>query len=154
MYKQFIPLLVILGFTTFLQAQTNDTAGISVHKSSRIDVILKKQFSGGSSTTVLKQTHLNTLYKVKRPGYRVMVLNTNDRVLAYKTKGQLLSRYSDQQVYMWYQSPFFKLKMGDFIDKSDAENLRKELSKTLTKGVFLIRETIIAVVKPNDDVKM
>lgn len=154
MYKQFLSLLIALGSTTFSQAQTDDT-GITVHKNSRIDIISKKQFTGTSAAaTSIKTTHVNTVYKVRRQGYRVMVLNTNDRALAYKTKGQLLSRYPDQQVYMSYQSPFFKLKMGDFTDKSDAENLHKELSKTMPKGVFLLRETVIAVIKPDDNAKL
>lgn len=153
MYKLFLLLLIVLELSTCLHAQTADT-GITIHKNSLIDVILKKQFTGTSAASPQKTTHLNTVYKVKRQGYRVMVLNTDDRALAYKIKGQLLSQYPDQQVYMAYQAPFFKLKMGDFTDKSDAENLRKELSKTMAKGVFLVRETIIAIVKPDDDAKM
>lgn len=154
MYKQILPILIALGFSTFLQAQQAYDTGITIHKNSRIDVILKKQFAGTTTPNIQRQTHINTAYKVKRQGYRVMVLNTNDRALAYKTKGQLLSQYPDLQVYMSYQAPFFKLKMGDFTDKPDAENLRKELSKTMPKGVFLVRETVIAVVRPDDDAKM
>lgn len=138
-----ITLVFLLFATTAVLAQ-DDSSGIIVHKDSRIETLLKKQ---GNINAVASFRTSNGQYK----GYRIMVLNTSDRELAYKTKGQLLSRFSDQSVYMSYQAPFFKLKMGDFIKKEDAEDLRKSLSSMMPKGVFVVPEIIN--VKPEDEKK-
>jgi hypothetical protein len=79
------------------------------------------------------------------------VLNTNDRNLTYKTKGQLLGRYPQYQVYTVYQAPFFKLKIGDFVSRKDAEKLRDELLKMFSKGVFILHETVLVKAEAESD---
>ncbi|MES2776105.1 MAG: SPOR domain-containing protein [Bacteroidota bacterium] len=137
-----LSLAVILVGATGAMAQAD--SGMIVHRDSRIEVLLKKQ---GDINKVAGFKTSNGQYK----GYRIMVLNTTDRELAYKTKGQLLSRFPDHSVYMSYQAPFFKLKAGDFIKKEDAEDLRKRLSSMMPKGVFVVPEIIN--VKPEDEKK-
>lgn len=151
MYKRVFFLMIVLNFCQSLFAQTNDSTGIIVHKSTRIDEMLKKQFGGSTSTVKQTMSFKNSNYRIKRQGFRVLVLNTNDRELTYRTKGQLLGRYPNQQVYMVYQAPFFKLKLGDFTSRKEAENYRAELAKTFTKA-FIIRETVW--VKPEDEAKL
>ncbi len=139
---------IILIFSLILLsasiAVAQQDSGIIVHKDSRIETILKKQ---GDINKVAGFKSSNGQYK----GYRIMVLNSTDRELTYKTKGQLLSRFPEHAVYMSYQAPFFKLKIGDFIKKEDAENLRKQLTNMMPKGVFVVPELI--KVKPEDEKK-
>jgi len=135
--------LIILLLTAGIANAQEDT-GIILHKDSRIEVLLKKQ---ADINKVAGFKTSNGQYK----GYRIMVLNSTDRELAYKTKGQLLSRFPDQAVYMSYQAPFFKLKVGDFIKKEDAEDMRKRLSSMMPKGVFVVPDVI--KVKPEDEKK-
>lgn len=111
-------------------------SGVVLHKDSRIDALLKKQ-SDINKVAAIKTN--GGKYK----GYRVMALNTNDRDLAYRTKAQLLSRFPDYQVYMSYQAPFFKLKIGDFIRRNDAEDLRKMVAVMMTKGVYIVPDIVI-----------
>jgi hypothetical protein len=115
--------------------------GVVLHKDSRIDVLLKKQ-ADINKVAVVKTS------SGKYKGFRVMALNTNDRELAYKTKAQLLSRFPDYSVYMSYQTPFFKLKIGDFIKRADAEDLRKHLSMMIKQGVYIVPDVVI--LKPDD----
>jgi SPOR domain len=138
----FFTLAMLLVSATVSMAQQD--SGIIVHKDSRIETLLKKQ---GDINKVATIKSSNGQYK----GYRIMVLNSTDRELAYKTKGQLLSRFPEHSVYMSYQAPFFKLKIGDFFKKEDAENLRKQLSNMMPKGVFVVPELI--KVKPEDEKK-
>ena len=138
-----LPCLLLLAFVA--TAQTDTMTNMIVHKDSRIDLLVKKQ-STINKTAVFK-TH-GGAYK----GYRIMVLNTNDRELAYKTRGELLSRFPEHKVYMGYQTPFFKLKMGDFAKREDAEDLRKQLVRMLPKGVFIIQDVV--QLKPEDEAKL
>lgn len=138
----FISLAFLFSFAALAQI---DTPNIVVHKDSRIDILLKKQ-ANINKTAAMKTS--NGQYK----GYRIMVLNTNDRELAYKTKGQILTNFPDQQVYMSYQAPFFKLKVGDFLKRADAEDLRKDLGRLMPKGVFIISDVI--KLKPEEEAKL
>jgi hypothetical protein len=130
-------ILVLIAFFSFflVNAQMSDSTALVVHKDNRIEVLLKKQ--ANINKTAIYKTN-GGQYK----GYRVMVLSTNDKELAYRTKGSLLGRYPDSRIYMSYQTPFYKLKMGDFLKRGDAEDLRKELSVMFPRGVFIVSDII------------
>jgi hypothetical protein len=119
--------------------------GVVLHKDSRIDVLLKKQHDINKVATIKNG-------RGQYRGYRVMALNTNDRDLAYKTKAQLLSRFPEFQVYVSYQAPFFKLKIGDFISRNDAEDLRKRIATMMTKGVYIVPDLVI--LKADDEERL
>jgi hypothetical protein len=121
-------------FATCLLAQ-QPQRGVVLHKDSRIDALLKKQ---ADINKVAAQKNSRGQYK----GYRVLALNTNDRDLALKTKAQLLSRFPDYKVYLSYQTPFFRLKIGDFIKRNDAEELRKRITVMMTKGVYIVPDIV------------
>ena len=78
-----------------------------------------------------------------------MVLTTSDRAQALQIRTKLLQQYPDQQVYMSYQLPYIKLKFGDYVDKAEAENVRKELVRQnlVTGNIYLLPE--IVKVKPD-----
>ncbi len=136
--KYFVVLCAIV-FVSAIKAQP--IAGVVLHKDSRIDALLKKQ-ADINKVAVVKTS------SGKYKGFRVMALNTNDRELAYKTKAQLLSRFPEYSVYMSYQTPFFKLKIGDFVKKEDAEDLRKQLSMMIKQGIYIVPDVVI--LKPDD----
>jgi len=139
-----IILFSIVFFLTAMAAKADSTR-IVVHKDNRIEALATKQ-------TKVNNAPAPTNFSGHAKGYRIMVLNTNDRELAYKTKGQLLSRFPQHAVYMSYQAPFFKLKIGDFLTSTDAADLRKKLANMMPKGVFVVSEMI--VVKPTDEAKV
>lgn len=88
-------------------------------------------------------------------GYRLMVLSSNDRTLAMKLRSSLLQQYPEHKVYMVYQNPFIKLKMGNFVEKGEAENFKKQLIRQgLVPGnIYLLSEMV--EIKPDleDDQK-
>lgn len=134
--KSYLPycLTTLLLFSTFsLLAQ--DSSNVVVIKDLRIDLLVKKQ----------AQINKVSGYKNSRgeyKGYRVMVLNTNDRDLAYKTRAEILRSFPDQNVYMAYQSPYYKLKVGDFLKRSDADKIKKDLSVAFNQTTYVIEDII------------
>lgn len=137
-----LTLFCLLGIATFAQVTK---PGIVLHKDSRIDDLLKKQAD-------INKLAINRNSSGQYRGYRVMALNTSDRELAYKTKAQMLSRFPDQQAYITYQAPFFKLKIGDFIRRNDAEELRKRIATMMPQGVYIVPDVI--VLKPEDEERL
>jgi hypothetical protein len=135
--------LLALNFSANAQADTGGT--VTLIKDSRIDLLVKKQ-ANINRVAVLKNSRGE--YK----GYRIMVLSTNSRELAYKTRADILRSYPDQNVYMAYQSPYFKLSMGDFLKREDAEKMKKELSGMFKQGLFVMQDIIH--LKPEEEAKL
>ena len=87
-------------------------------------------------------------------GYRLMVLSTSDRNEALNLRTRLLQLYPDQKVYMIFQSPYIKVKFGNFLEKKDAERTKKQLNdtKVVTGNIYVVAEKIeIKPEKPETD---
>jgi hypothetical protein len=122
-----------------------DSGRVDFIKDPRIDLLVKKQ----------AQINKIAVYKNSRgeyKGFRLMIMNTNDRELAYKTRSDVLRYYPEYNVYMAYQSPYFKIKMGDFIKKADAEKLKKDISGMFKQGTFVIQDII--KLSPEDEARL
>lgn len=123
-----------------------------VIKDERIDLLGKKMAEYNSSLGTVK--YINGLTSAK--GYRLMVISTNDRSLAMKIRSQLYQMFPDpvqHKLYMSYQMPNIKVKFGNFLDKTDAENARKQIlnAKIVNTNIYLLPETI--EVKPSKEEK-
>lgn len=75
-------------------------------------------------------------------GYRVQVISTNSRDKALRIKTELLSRFPDQKTYTSYQSPLFKVRIGNFVRREDAEQFRKTLNRFYPQGVYVVEDVI------------
>ena len=148
-----INLALALFCFTNLQAQKISDTIISgttvVVKDARIDVLGKKMAEYNSSLGTI--TYTNGLTSAR--GYRLMVVSTNDRPYAMKIRAQLYQMYPDQKQYMSYQMPNIKIKLGNFLDKADAEKVRKQIlgTKLVTNNIYILPETI--EVKPAKEEK-
>ncbi len=103
-----------------------DTANVGVvtivNKDPRIDMLGKKMAEFNHALTIKPGG-----IKIVR-GYRLMILSTNDRAMALSIRSKLLQQFPEQKVYMTFQSPYIKLKFGNFADKAEAEKYRKRIS--------------------------
>ena len=77
-------------------------------------------------------------------GFRLMVLNTTDRNYAMKVRASLLQQYPDQKLYMVFMTPYIKIKLGNFIDKAEAEKTRKKIlySKLVSSNIYVVSELV------------
>jgi len=75
-------------------------------------------------------------------GYRLQVISTNSRDQAFRIKTELLSRFPDHKTYTSYQSPLFKVRIGNFVRREDAEQFRKLLNRFYPKGVYVVEDVI------------
>lgn len=126
--------IVTMAVVTNAQAVV-DTISSTVYvvKDSRFDqLISKKAEINKKAADARKPTK----------GFRIQVLNTTDRNQALAVKSRLLTLYPDQKTYLMYQAPYFKLRIGNFVERSEADELKKELAKLFPTGVFLIPSDI------------
>lgn len=126
----------------FAQNDAVDTSiieNVSIIKDGRLDILEKFQVDMAKLSSRLGK------------GYRLFVLKTNNRDYAMKVRAYLLQNFPDQKVIMTYQSPFIKMKFGDFIDREEADKYKNIIMKSgvLTGGVYVIPDTI--EIKPDKD---
>ncbi len=63
------------------------------------------------------------------PGYRVQVYVGNERAAADALKLQLYQQFPELSAYMSYQQPTYRLKVGDFMRRMDAERYFSRLKQ-------------------------
>ena len=118
-----------------------DTSGlVVVHKDPRLDLLVKKQVQINEETSRLARRSMK--------GYRLLVINTNKRDEAIAAKTQVYTYFPELKAYLQYQSPFFKLKAGNFKTRDEADEYRKRLNIYFPKGVFIMNDII--EVKPEE----
>ncbi len=138
--KQFF-LAIFIFCAAICRAQSADT--IIVHKDPRLDVLAEKQIAINKVTSKMGS---NGLFR----GYRLQVLNTRSRDEAFKTKAMLLENFPDEKVYVLYQSPYFKVRIGNFITRDEAEDFKNQLSSYYTQPVYVIDDLIEYIPKADD----
>src|SRR5215213_1563469 len=111
-----IACIVILLVSLQAAAQT-DSGSVVVNKDPRIDLLIKKQIDINEETT--RDTRRTA------PGYRIQVINSNDRNKVFAVKAKIYQLYPELKPYLMYQPPFYKLKVGNFRTKEEAEEYRK-----------------------------
>ena len=149
--KKVLGLLLIVSFSfdSIAQATSTDTsyfATVHIQKDERLDVLGEKMYAYNAS---LAKNILSG------KGYRLMVLSTNDRNLAMQLRSRLLQQYPEHKVYMIYQNPFIKLKMGNFVEKAEAENFKKHLlgQKMLPGNIYVLPENIELKPEPEEEME-
>jgi len=115
-------LLVILGLADTSIAQTmtsgnGDTGNtVVIHMDSRLAAITAKRHKNSPTGTISPGQ-----------GFRVQIYNGYDRKAAISTKVDFMRRYPSIPTYMTYISPQFRVKVGDFKTRVDAQKLNHEL---------------------------
>jgi len=91
----------------------------------------------GPKTTASSEPKKKTVTRKMVDGYQLQVLNTIDRNAAIKAKSLLLSKYPQQKTFLMYQSPYYKIRFGNFLTQSEAVSYQKKIKSHFT-NVFVI----------------
>jgi hypothetical protein len=111
-----------------------DSNTVLVHKDSRIDILVRKQ------ATINEISSRNS--KRTDKGYRLMIISTNNRDEALAAKTKVYTFFPELKAYLWYQSPYFRVKAGNFKDRKDAEDYQRRMNNYFPKGVFIMKDII------------
>ena len=122
-------MLVALGSLAF----AGDT--IIVKKDSRLDVLTARQAAINKRATILSHNY-------KGPGFRVQVVSTNNRQMAYGIKSKLLQNFPNEKTYIIFQSPYFKVRIGNFTGKDAAESFLNDVQRVLSINAYIVRDNV------------
>lgn len=125
---------IVLSLVTFLvfsigniQAQQHE-GYVLIHQDVAIENLLKKHIK------------VNEYYPWIS-GYRVQLfsvsgVNSRDKINLFKA--QVLSKYPKAKVYIVYQEPYYKLRLGDFRTKLEALNFLNSIHKDFPSGFVVV----------------
>jgi len=138
-----LPAIVFVFFSLHAHAQENEVGGITIHSDPRLSILLKKTHTTAPlyqqpATSAIKPTkpyketamaptvirERKTVYKGK--GFRVQIYNGSDRAKAMQIKSEFMRHFPGVPTYLTYISPAFRVKVGDYRNRSDAAGMMKE----------------------------
>lgn len=131
-----ISLFLALSGTS--QTSTGDSlirGKVTVMKDDRIEML-------GREMAKYNEGLANKIHMVK--GYRLTIMSTTDRNQALNIRAKLLQLYPEHNVYMTFQSPYIRLKFGNFIERDEAEDMRKDIaaSKLVSGNIYIVPEMV------------
>ena len=75
-------------------------------------------------------------------GFRVQVIATDNIEEANQTRSEIYSKTTNKEVYINFEPPFYKVKVGDFTYRQDAEDLKFMLNQLGYKEARIVQETV------------
>jgi len=145
----------VLAFQTMAQespkAVLKDTTGkpadtnyVVIHKDPRVDLLIKKQAQINEETSRAGRR--------TDKGFRLLLISTSSRDEALSAKTKVYTYFPELKAYLWHQSPYYKVKAGNFKDRKEAEAYQKKLNVYFPKGVFIMNDIIeVKPPKPGEE---
>jgi hypothetical protein len=125
--------LLCLLFAAKLFAQTDSNA-VVVNKDARVDLLIKKQIQINEATTRDSRR--------SAAGYRIQVINSSNRDKVFAAKTKIYQQYPELKVYLLYQPPNYRLKVGNFKTSEEADVYVKKMASLFPTGMYVVHDTI------------
>jgi len=127
-------LLISFLFSSVIGFSQSDTTGVVVKKDPRIDMLIKKQ------TEINEVASRNA--RSTAPGFRIQVISTNNRAKALEAKTKVYQQFPELKAYLLYQSPNYRLRVGNFKDRMEAETYLEDMKSIFPTGIYIVNDRI------------
>lgn len=115
---------------SLLSAQTRGK--VEVDKNPKVDSLIGNYLLGGKS---------GSGNATSSDGFRVQIFSGSSRKSAYAAQAKFLDKYPAVPTYVTYREPNFKVHVGDYRSRLEAEKMMDDL-KDYFAGLFIIEEKI------------
>lgn len=130
-WKSLIGFILIMCFQ---QLAAQEKGKVLVTKDPQIDSLIARRLELNRAGVSGKNVTLS--------GFRVQIFSGLDRQVAYSEQAKFKARYPAINTYISYTQPNYKLRVGDFRTRLEAEKLMNELKKYYN-SMFVFSEMII-----------
>jgi SPOR domain len=127
--------------TDIFQMLSSDSLGqgkVIMHQDKRLETIILKE-----------NKQINQQITTTASGYRIQVFSSSDKTAksdAYSVEKQIKELFPNQNIYVVYSSPSWKVRVGDFTIKSQALDFQTEIINNfpnLRSDVYVVKEQVI-----------
>lgn len=112
----------------------SDTNSVVVIKDPRLDMLVNKQIEINEVTTRNARRFV--------PGFRILITSSNNRNNVIEAKTKMYREFPELKAYMMYQAPFFRLKVGNFRERYEAEDYLQGVQRLFKGNVYIVPDTI------------
>ena len=124
--KNILLLPTLLLFSFVLKAQKADSGKVELVQDEKIPQMVQKYTDSQSG-------------KIK--GYRVQIFFGAEKNKAKDQKSKFLSKYSDVKAYEIFETPYFKIRAGNFRTKLEAYQFLQKIKDDFP-GAFIVEDEI------------
>ncbi|NOY78789.1 MAG: SPOR domain-containing protein [Calditrichaeota bacterium] len=79
------------------------------------------------------------------PGYRIQIAALSNQEEAMDIRKDAMLKFANQEVYLIFDPPYYKIRVGDFLTRYDAEKLQKEAIKMGYKDAWIVRTRVKSI---------
>lgn len=137
---------VVLLSSVNLSAQTSGT--IEVSKDTLISILQNFRAENEINPTATRTVSLgpkiidkSKATRVKRKGFRVQIYSGSNRSEAQSVQAQFKSLHPEMEAYLAYHEPNYRVKVGDFTSRAEA-NTYMRILRNQYNNVFVLQEDI------------
>lgn len=127
---KFLFFVFLIGPVYCLYSQ-NSEGNIKIIQDSRIDTLLSKHLELNKEYIQIEGWRINIFFEAGNYSKR----------LAVEAKSQFVNRYSDVSCYLIFQEPYYKVRIGDYRTKMEAEKFLKKIERQYPNA-FVIKDNI------------
>tara|TARA_S200000501_G_scaffold353209_1_gene372803 strand:+ start:53991 stop:54347 length:357 start_codon:yes stop_codon:yes gene_type:complete len=84
---------------------------------------------------------LKNMRKMSNEGFRLQIYETSSKL----TADSIVTYFQDllsQEIYLVFEAPLYKLRIGDFLSKKNADVQKSKLEKMGIKNIWIVRSRI------------
>lgn len=132
-------LLLVMPWRNELLAQDSPKGSVVIHADPRFDLLISRKrppvpkgqiISRESPGADAPRQAQIVVYSGK--GYRVQIYYGPDRYKAIKLKTEFMRQHPGSRTYLTYTSPNFRVKVGNYRQRSDAEGMLREAKSSVS----------------------
>lgn len=133
----FLLISAVAGAQKFEQLQADMQDNVTLNQDAAISSLLQDKIDGTEGTMV------------EITGYRVQIYSSNSqqtaKAEALKLEKKVLDENLEVEVHVLYTPPFWKVRLGDFRTKEEAEILKEEIIRRMPElqgDTYVVRDQI------------
>jgi len=93
--------------------------------------------------------HKDDLSKVRIDGFRVQIYFNESKTIALGQKANFISQHSEHKAYLDYMAPNYRVRVGNFRTKLEAEKLKQELLDKYPTCIIIKDQVELPTIKSN-----
>ncbi|AIM35396.1 precorrin-3B C17-methyltransferase [Sphingobacterium sp. ML3W] len=145
-----IGLIVVFALVSFTFSKVNaqENENVVIMKDSLITILQHYRANMGINPVENKPVAVSSKPPVRSAatrttvrGFRVQIFAGSDRNAAFSEQSRFRSMYKDIDTYVNYDEPNYRVKVGDFRSRSEANNFMNLLRQQF-KNVFVFSENV------------
>ncbi len=81
-------------------------------------------------------------------GFRIQITMTKEITEANTIKNDLIALFPEQNVYVIFEAPYYKVRLGDFLDRESANNFLPNLIDKGFKSAWVVPDKVVKNIYP------